>query len=106
MIYSDHASETYFYRCLVERQFLCFYKEISLDSNMSGIDELISNSLTNVIKKNLEPNIEKKVKLSLFKSLASIKHHQQYVSQQMKAQWNRIPKIIASTLYIIFYTYC
>ncbi|MDH3278349.1 MAG: hypothetical protein OEL77_05260 [Nitrosopumilus sp.] len=34
---------------------------------MSGIDELISNSLTNVIKKNLESNIEKKVKLSLFK---------------------------------------
>ena len=34
---------------------------------MTGIDELISKSLTTVIKSNLEPNLEKKVKMKLFK---------------------------------------
>ena len=34
---------------------------------MVGIDELISKSLTEVIKNNLEPSIEKKVKMNLFK---------------------------------------
>ncbi len=34
---------------------------------MPGVDELISKSLSDVIKKNLEPHIEKKVKMKLFK---------------------------------------
>ena len=34
---------------------------------MAGIDELISKSLTEVIKNNLDPQIEKKVKMRLFK---------------------------------------
>lgn len=34
---------------------------------MSGIDELISKSLTKVIKKNLDSNTEKKIKMKLFK---------------------------------------
>ena len=34
---------------------------------MVGIDELISKSLTEVIKNNLDPSIEKKVKMNLFK---------------------------------------
>jgi len=34
---------------------------------MPGIDELISKSLTTVIKSNLDPNIEKKIKMKLFK---------------------------------------
>ena len=34
---------------------------------MAGIDELISKSLTEVIKNNLDPLIEKKVKMRLFK---------------------------------------